>query len=81
MLCEVTYTLQIGRNIIKAYKNIHAQGVYHGDVQPENILVRSDQSIVIIDFEMSDVMAPDKALRSEMKAVEGLLTWLQASSS
>jgi len=81
MLCDVTYTPQIGRNIIKAYKKIHARGVFHGDVRPENILVRADGSVVIIDFEMSDVMASQEALRSEMRAVKGLLTWLKASSS
>ena len=82
MLYQVRYTAQIGRNILKAFKQIHARGVLHGDVRPENILVReSDQSVVLIDFEMSEVMASRKALMSEMRAVKALLSSFKASSS
>ena len=51
----------------------HARGVLHGEVRPENILVRPDQSVVVIDFEMSELMAPREALVSEMREVKHLL--------
>jgi len=73
MLYQVKYTPQVGRNILKAFKQIHARGVLHGDVRPENILVRPDQSVVVIDFEMSELMAPREALMSEMREVKHLL--------
>lgn len=38
MLYEVNYTPKIGRNILKAFKQIHARGVFHGDIRLENIL-------------------------------------------
>jgi len=50
MLHEIKCTPNIGRNVINAFKEIHARGVYHGDVRCENILVRPDESIVIVDF-------------------------------
>jgi tRNA A-37 threonylcarbamoyl transferase component Bud32 len=81
MLYQVNYTPQIGRNVLRAFKQIHARGICHGDVRPENILVRPDQSVVVIDFEMSEVMAPREALVSEMSEVKGLLASSKARSS
>ena len=78
MLYQVKYTPQIGRNIIKAFNKIHARGVYHGDVRAENILVRPDQSVVVIDFEMSEVDTPEESLMSEMREVKLLLAALKA---
>ena len=79
MLYQVNYTAEIGRNVLKAFKQIHSRSVLHGDVRPENILVRPDQSVVVIDFEMSEIMASRKSLMSEMTAVKGLLASLNAS--
>lgn len=73
MLYQVKYTPKIGRNVIKAFKEIHARGVYHGDVRGENILVRSDQSVVVVDFEMSRVDAEEEDLKAEMGEVKYLL--------
>ena len=81
MLYQVNYTPKIGRNILRAFKQIHTRGVLHGDVRLENILVRPDQSIAVIDFEMSEVMASHEALLSEMRGVKGLLAWCKAKSS
>lgn len=79
MLYQVRYTEQIGRNIVKAFRQIHARGVLHGDVRPENILVRPDQSVVVIDFEMSEVLVPRKELMGEMRAVRRLLKSFKVS--
>jgi tRNA A-37 threonylcarbamoyl transferase component Bud32 len=73
MLYQVKYTPQIGRNVINAFNEIHARGVCHGDIRGENILVRPDQSVVLIDFEMSEVKASEEVLISETREVKRLL--------
>lgn len=78
MLNRVKCTPQIARNVIRAFKEIHARGVYHGDVRCENILVRSDQSVVVVDFEMSEVDAEEENLKAEMSEVKCLLASLKA---
>ena len=39
------------KNITAAFNAIHELGVIHGDVRRQNIMVKADQSVVIIDFE------------------------------
>lgn len=77
MLHEIKYTPKIGRNIVNAFKEIHARGVYHGDVRCENILVRPDGSVVVVDFEMSTIDAEEDELNAEMREVKALLTSLK----
>ena len=48
----------------------------HGDVRCENILVRPDESVVIVDFEMSTIDADEDNLKSEMRDVKRLLASL-----
>ena len=73
MLYQVKYTPKIGRNVIKVFKEIHARRVSHGDVRGENILVRPDQSVVVVDFEISKVDAEEEDLKVEMREVKYLL--------
>ena len=42
--------LELGDRIIGAYAEIHGQGVLHGDVHPNNVLVAGDGSVTVIDF-------------------------------
>ena len=77
MLHEIKYTPNIGRNVINAFKEIHARGVCHGDVRCENILVRSDGSVVVVDFEMSTIDADEDELNAEMREVKHLLASLK----
>jgi RIO-like serine/threonine protein kinase len=73
MLYQVKVTPNIKRNVIKAFKEIHARRVYHGDVRGENILVRPDNSVVIIDFERSEIDMDLISLNDEMEEVKHLL--------
>jgi RIO-like serine/threonine protein kinase len=77
MLHEIKYVPNIGRNVINAFKEIHARGVCHGDVRCENILVRSDGSVVVVDFERSTIDADEDELNAEMKEVKYLLASLK----
>jgi tRNA A-37 threonylcarbamoyl transferase component Bud32 len=79
MLYQVNCNSTIKRNIHKAFAQIHARKVCHGDVRVENILVKSDNSVVIIDFEMSIAQASHDILNAEMNEVNELLASLERS--
>ena len=70
------------KNITAAFNAIHELGVIHGDVRRQNIMVKADQSVVIIDFEISRrerVLASD--IESEDDIVEDLLIELLGDCS
>jgi len=77
MIYQIEFNSTISKNVVKAFQEIHARGVYHGDVRVENILVRRDNSIVIIDFEWSEMNVDEELLKKEMKQVQSLLVGLQ----
>jgi thiamine kinase-like enzyme len=77
MLHEIKYTPKTGRNIINAFKKIHARRVCHGDVRCENILVRSNGTVVVVDFEASTIDADEDELNVEMREVKYLLASLK----
>jgi RIO-like serine/threonine protein kinase len=73
MLYQMKMTPKIKRNVIKVCKEIHSRGVYHGDVRGENILVRPNNSVVIIDLERSEMDVDLVSLNEEMLEVNHLL--------
>ena len=77
MLYQVKYNSKIAKNVIMAFKEIHARKVVHGDVRCENILVRPDHSVVVIDFESSVMDADPDSLDVEMREVKYLLAALK----
>ena len=77
MLYQVKYNSKIVKNVFKMFKEIHARKVCHRDVQCENILVRPDHSVVVIDFESSEIDADPDSLNAEMKEVKYLLASLK----
>ena len=66
-------TPQIERNVIEAFKKLHQYNVYHGDIRGANIIVRSDESVVIIDFERSVLNADRMMLIEEEDEVRHML--------
>lgn len=78
MLYQVKCNPKIAKNVVKAFKEIHARKVCHGDVRGENILVRLDCSVVVIDFESSEMDADPALLNAEMKEVKNLLASLKS---
>ena len=77
MLYQVGFNSIISKNVIKVFKELYARKIYHGDIRVENILVRPDNSIVAIDFELSTANAKEKLLKGEMKELKSLLTELK----
>jgi DNA-binding helix-hairpin-helix protein with protein kinase domain len=77
MLYQVEFNSMIAKNVMNAFKEIHAKGVCHGDVRVENILVKEDNSVVLIDFESSEMNADKDLLNEEMGQVKSLLAELK----
>jgi len=80
MLYQVPSTPKIAHNILKSFRRLHARKICHGDVRHENILVRNDGSVVIIDFERSEIDAPREVLDCEMREVKLLVAELKAQA-
>ena len=77
MLYQVRHNSNIAKNVVKAFKELHTRKVCHGDVRVENILVRPDHSVVVVDFESSEIDADPNTLNAEMEEVKFLLKSLK----
>ena len=77
MLYQAEFNAAISKNVVKAFRELHDRKVCHGDVRVENILVRPDDSVVVIDFERSILDAEETLLKEEMKEVKQLLAGLK----
>ena len=73
MLSKVTVTTAIEKNVIAVYMTLHERGIYHGDVRGPNILVRGDDSVVVLDFERSCANADRMMLLEEEDEVRHML--------
>ena len=72
-MSEVVVTPQIERNIVRAFKELHHHNVYHGDIRAANIIVKPDESVVLIDFERSVLNADRMMLIEEEDEVRHML--------
>ncbi len=72
-MSEVVVTPQIERNVIEAFKKLHQHNLYHGDIRAANIIVRPDESVVLIDFERSVLNADRIMLIEEEDEVRHML--------
>jgi predicted Ser/Thr protein kinase len=50
------------RQISEALRVLHVAGVLHRDLKPANVMLRTDNSIVLIDFGLAKALGGDKSL-------------------
>ena len=80
MLSDTKVTPRIEKNIIQAFKMLHSHGVYHGDVRAANVLVRKDESVVLIDFERSVLNVDKMMLLEEEDEVRHMLQFAKSKA-
>lgn len=45
--------LKLARELAKLLSRVHELGIVHGDLTPDNVMVRPDEQLVLIDFEVA----------------------------
>ncbi|MFM8153664.1 MAG: serine/threonine protein kinase, partial [Polynucleobacter victoriensis] len=69
-LSDIEKTIQIVSNVATAIATLHAQDVIHLDIKPENILVRPDNQIALIDFGLAHhARYPDLLVEAMYKGI------------
>jgi serine/threonine protein kinase len=66
ILSEVECNEVIARNVLNVFKEIHTRKECHRDIRQENIHVKSDNSVVIVDFERSSIDATEDLFRPKL---------------
>ena len=60
---------------LRQYINrMHKAGVLHGDIHAKNILVRDDNTVMLIDFEHSRMSASRSAMREESRNIRDMVS-------
>ena len=72
-MSDVAITSSIERNVVNAFKQLHRHQVCHGDIRAANVIVRDDESVVLIDFERSVLNADRMMLIEEEDEVRHML--------
>ena len=66
-------TPRIEENVKAAFETLHRRYVCHGDIRPANIIVRPDETVLLIDFERSVLNADKLTLVDEEDEVRHML--------
>jgi len=83
-----TLALQIFKQLVKSVLKLHAAGVAHGDISPENIIMVSNNKPMLIDFGLSEkITAAAVPARGKLAYVDpialesGVMTDMTASDA
>jgi len=73
---EQGVALRFAVQALDALQAVHAAGIIHRDVKPENLLILEDGSIRLSDFGVSTLMGDDPFLHDESNIVRGTLGYI-----
>lgn len=54
---DLTAVASLATSVLEAYAHLHDQGVVHGDVHPDNLVVAPDGAVTILDYGLARAVA------------------------
>ncbi len=72
---SIDEVLSIGSQVAKALAAAHAHGIIHGDIKPENIMLRDDGYVKVLDFGLARQVATE-TIAGANDAVFGTLRYM-----
>jgi predicted ATPase/signal transduction histidine kinase len=69
--------LRLGRRLAQVLEGVHAAGVMHKDVKPQNVLVdEACEQVTLLDFGIASALAQEATAASIPEALEGTLAYI-----
>jgi serine/threonine protein kinase len=63
--CDMQTVLRTGIDVCSALQYAHSQGILHGDIKPENILITPEGTAKLMDFGLAKMLRPPSIVQDE----------------